>query len=161
MGHSKATSEGSSAWAMQASPKSGTANLKMQPNSCALPGSVPIKRELSSQSDLGDKENSTPPGSPQKRQRKAQGTPKKSPAKVMKRKLSPNSVSQPHGCKLKRRLMTPQAMKRGLVPGKVSNASQVSQPKRRKLCKQPPKRAHSNTFNDEAIAQAMQNSSQE
>jgi hypothetical protein len=57
--------------------------------------------------------------------------------------------------------MTPQAMKRDLGPGKVSNASQVSQPKRRKLCKQPPKRAHSNTFNDEAIAQAMQNSSQE
>jgi hypothetical protein len=140
--HSKATAEGSTAWALapgQTSPRNGTATRRIKRelsdaslNNHSLPGPVPIKRELSTQSNLSNREASTPQA------------PKR---KFSSRSLS--SASQPKKRGLKRRLTDEMAI------------SSLTEKRRRKLCKQPPGRRHSNTFNDEAIAQAMQESSQE
>jgi hypothetical protein len=130
--HSKATQEGSSAWAL--------------PPGLTSPGSIPrpvIKRELSSQSNLGA---STP--------------------KAVKRELSASICdTQTKGRSLKRRLTDAN------IQCLSSLAS--SEKRRRKLWKQPAfmkaqsdtmrdfKKAHSDTMSDEAIARAMQESSQE
>lgn len=140
--HSKATEEGSTAWALapgHTSPKSTTANLRIKRelsdaslHAHSLPRPTQIKRELSSQSNLHSREASTP--------------------KAMKKERSTGSASQPKKRNLKRRL----------TDANIHSLSSLasSEKRRRKLCKQPAERAHSNTFNDEAIARAMQESSQ-
>jgi hypothetical protein len=138
--HSKATEEGSSAWALapgQTSPR--------------VPDSVVIKRELSDSSLSG-----RPPPRPfVNRELSGLGSKEASTPKAMKRELSSSAMdSQPKRRSLKRRLTNAN------IHCLSSLAS--SEKRRRKHFKQPAfNKAHSDTFCDEAIARAMQESSQE
>lgn len=130
--HSKATKEGSSAWALAPGQTSPKVTIKRELSDSSISASIPrpvIKRELSSQSNVG---SSTP--------------------KAMTRDLS----SGGGGSQTKRR-----GLKRRLTEANSYLLSSLvaGEKRRRKLCKQPAfKKAHSDTFSDEAIARAMQES---